>query len=120
QDPGPGNAPSTAKEPDTTAEDGLPPLTPPPSRTKPGPGAQPGDPKPGAPDPTGTDPSSTNGLTSFLGKAMLESGSTGKDVSDLQKALAAHGFMVRDDPIFGPETEAAVRAFQSKNGLKVD
>jgi chitosanase len=50
----------------------------------------------------------------FLTRPMLR----GKDVKGLQKAL---GFSGDDlDGVFGKETDAAVKAFQKKHGLKVD
>lgn len=47
-------------------------------------------------------------------------GSQGEMVRKIQKALAAGGFKVIADGIFGPITEEAVRSFQAKNKLKVD
>jgi peptidoglycan hydrolase-like protein with peptidoglycan-binding domain len=49
-------------------------------------------------------------------------GETGKRVSDLQARLNALGFKppLKVDGVFGPETLAAVRAFQRSHGLKVD
>jgi peptidoglycan hydrolase-like protein with peptidoglycan-binding domain len=47
---------------------------------------------------------------------VLSSGSEGRQVQLLQKALGG----VKVDGIFGPETEAAVRSFQASKGLTVD
>ncbi|HEV3035845.1 MAG TPA: peptidoglycan-binding protein [Solirubrobacteraceae bacterium] len=47
---------------------------------------------------------------------VLSSGSEGRQVQLLQKALGA----VKVDGVFGPETEAAVRSFQASKGLTVD
>ena len=52
---------------------------------------------------------------------MLKKGSSGDDVAKLQKRLAAAGFDPgAADGIFGPKTEAALKAFQEANGLAVD
>ena len=45
---------------------------------------------------------------------VLRAGSTGPGVEALQRALD-----ITDDGIFGPQTEAALRAFQARNGLPV-
>ena len=47
---------------------------------------------------------------------VLSSGSEGRQVQLLQKALGT----VKVDGVFGPETEAAVRSFQASSGLSVD
>lgn len=47
-------------------------------------------------------------------------GSRGNHVRRTQKRLNASGAKLAQDGIFGPRTQAAVRQFQSKNGLKVD
>jgi N-acetylmuramoyl-L-alanine amidase len=44
----------------------------------------------------------------------------GEDVLQLQRALAAAGFPVAADGIYGRETEAAVQRFQEREGLKAD
>jgi peptidoglycan hydrolase-like protein with peptidoglycan-binding domain len=69
-----------------------------------------------APDPgsTTTAPTSTSG-------EMLQSGSSGPAVRQLQEALKAAGFDPGPiDGVYGPLTEAAVRAFQSSVGISVD
>lgn len=48
---------------------------------------------------------------------------TGADVREVQQALMAKGFNLGDDGadgIFGPATDAAVRAFQQQQNLRVD
>jgi N-acetylmuramoyl-L-alanine amidase len=51
----------------------------------------------------------------------LRTGATGESVRDLQRRLAAAGHVAADNPgVFGPATEAAVRAFQERRGLRVD
>ncbi len=47
---------------------------------------------------------------------VLSFGSEGRQVRLLQEAVGG----IKVDGIFGPETEAAVRAFQSRSGLQVD
>jgi murein L,D-transpeptidase YcbB/YkuD len=44
----------------------------------------------------------------------LRLGATGDDVKLLQAAVMVH------DGHFGPQTEAALRAYQARNGLTVD
>lgn len=44
----------------------------------------------------------------------------GEDVRALQSALAAAGFPVEADAVFGASTDAAVRAYQAKTGLTSD
>lgn len=52
---------------------------------------------------------------------LLKLGSRGEDVKRLQMALNKLGFNCGAvDGIFGPKTQAAVKAFQKKYGLKVD
>jgi peptidoglycan hydrolase-like protein with peptidoglycan-binding domain len=51
----------------------------------------------------------------------LNVGSQGKAVADVQEALNKHGFDVGEvDGIFGPLTEAGVRAFQAAQGIAAD
>lgn len=47
-------------------------------------------------------------------------GSTGSAVNKLQNVLNEHGYDLAVDGIFGPKTQAAVRDYQKKNGLKLD
>ena len=52
---------------------------------------------------------------------MLSTGSSGDEVTQLQNDLASRGFDPGPvDGIFGPKTDAAVRAFQESAGLAVD
>lgn len=51
---------------------------------------------------------------------LLREGHDDADVRRLQAALCAAGFAVEVDGIFGPETTAAVKKFQSQHGLRVD
>jgi peptidoglycan hydrolase-like protein with peptidoglycan-binding domain len=51
----------------------------------------------------------------------LRSGSTGVAVRGLQRRLIAAGFGIDDvDGRFGPQTEAALRAFQERHELDID
>lgn len=52
--------------------------------------------------------------------AVLRRGSRGAAVVELQTLLAAAGYPTAIDGVFGPRTEAAVRAFQSRHGLTDD
>ena len=47
-------------------------------------------------------------------------GSTGSAVSKLQTVLNEHGYDLAVDGIFGVKTQAAVRDYQQRNGLKLD
>ena len=47
-------------------------------------------------------------------------GSTGSAVSKLQTVLNQHGYDLAVDGIFGVKTQAAVRDYQQRNGLKLD
>jgi N-acetylmuramoyl-L-alanine amidase len=51
---------------------------------------------------------------------LLRSGDSGAAVRDLQQRLAAAGEAVTVDATYGPQTEAAIRAFQEARGLRVD
>lgn len=50
----------------------------------------------------------------------VKSGSRGSSVSELQTLLNDKGYDLSVDGIFGSKTQAAVRDYQSKNGLSVD
>lgn len=50
----------------------------------------------------------------------LRRGSRGEDVERLQRALANAGFAVAADGVFGPDTETAVKGFQTAEGLAAD
>ena len=54
------------------------------------------------------------------GGGVLRLGSDGPTVAELQRLLTAAGFACDCDGQFGPNTEAAVRAFQGANGLQAD
>jgi hypothetical protein len=60
------------------------------------------------------------GTGSGAGSPMLATGSSGPAVVRLQGLLAAAGFAVSADGIFGPKTRAAVIAFQASRGLAAD
>lgn len=51
---------------------------------------------------------------------LLRYGSTGTDVSAIQRALNAHGHKLAADGIFGRATQRAVKEFQKRNGLTMD
>jgi len=53
-------------------------------------------------------------------RVALRLGDRGTDVEALQKALNATGAALTVDGSYGPDTETAVRAFQTANGLEVD
>ncbi len=50
----------------------------------------------------------------------LKSLMIGDDVREVQKALVAHGIDIKVDGTYGPLTEAQVRQFQQRAGLKPD
>lgn len=52
--------------------------------------------------------------------ANLSYGSSGSDVKNLQTLLNQNGYSLDVDGSFGEKTQAAVRDYQSKNGLDVD
>ncbi len=55
-----------------------------------------------------------------LGSRLLKNGSVGGDVKTLQELLNQLGAALEVDGDFGSKTEAAVKAFQKKAGLKQD
>ena len=55
-----------------------------------------------------------------LGSRLLKNGSTGADVKALQELLNQLGAALEVDGQFGSKTEAAVKAFQKKAGIKQD
>ncbi|MEA5573145.1 peptidoglycan-binding domain-containing protein [Calothrix sp. UHCC 0171] len=50
----------------------------------------------------------------------LRFGDFGQSVRVLQRLLRSNGYPISIDGSFGPVTESAVRAFQSRRGLVVD
>ena len=60
------------------------------------------------------DPALSAAIVPYPGKP-LKRGSKGKDVERIQRALK-----ITVDGIFGPQTEAAVKAYQKRKGLVVD
>lgn len=70
---------------------------------------------------SGNDPASNSLSGSVSGvKQVLNRGDTGEDVKALQTALNKEGYSLDVDGSFGPATEAAVKDYQSKNGLSAD
>ncbi len=59
-------------------------------------------------------------LPTRAGAALYRSGSSGKAVSTIQQNLYGLGYGCTPDGIFGAQTAAAVRAFQSEHGLTAD
>lgn len=51
---------------------------------------------------------------------LLQRGSKGAEVLSLQNQLTAAGFPVKQDGVFGPKTEEAVKKYQEKNHLAKD
>ena len=51
---------------------------------------------------------------------VVKSGSDGHPIKTLQHLLRARGHVLLVDGAFGPQTEAAVKAFQASQGLAVD
>jgi peptidoglycan hydrolase-like protein with peptidoglycan-binding domain len=60
------------------------------------------------------------GAAEFMFGPTLKPGSSGAGVSSLQRALASLGADVAVDGSFGPNTERAVREFQTRSGLEAD
>ena len=67
---------------------------------------------------TAVEPAQT--VTYTLGSRLLKKGMTGSDVRTLQELLNQLGSSLTVDGDFGSKTEAAVKAFQKKAGLKQD
>lgn len=60
-------------------------------------------------------------MSMHLGEAQLSTGSTGTEVKSLQQILQGQGYNVGPvDGIYGPQTQAAVQAFQKTKGLLPD
>ena len=57
---------------------------------------------------------------SFPIRTILQMGSRGEIVRQLQACLQQKGYSIRPDGVFGPQTEKALRAFQRANNLKID
>lgn len=51
---------------------------------------------------------------------LVQEGASGEDVRSIQYLVTAHGHTTNVDGSFGPNTKAAVEAFQSSQGLGVD
>lgn len=71
---------------------------------------------PSQPSVTPSQPTTPSGTS----RPTLRKGSRGEDVRYLQQLLQNDGFFVTVDADFGPQTESAVRSFQSSNGLQAD
>jgi peptidoglycan hydrolase-like protein with peptidoglycan-binding domain len=56
-----------------------------------------------------------------LGEAQLSTGSSGEEVKKIQQILQGQGYNVGPvDGLYGPQTQAAVQAFQKTKGLLPD
>ena len=55
-----------------------------------------------------------------LTATLLRKGSSGENVKWLQYELRKHGYVIDVDGDFGPNTESAVRNYQTMKGLGVD
>ena len=53
-------------------------------------------------------------------KAPIAYGSRGDSVTELQKILNGNGYNLKEDGIFGKNTQSAVKDYQKKNALSVD
>src|SRR6478752_2155560 len=51
---------------------------------------------------------------------VVQNGSQGHPIRTLQSLLRAHGHNLTIDGMFGPATEAAVKAFQTSKGMAAD
>jgi peptidoglycan hydrolase-like protein with peptidoglycan-binding domain len=63
---------------------------------------------------------SAGSVRTITGRPPLQRGDSGPQVERLQTLLNLHGATLSGTGFFGPQTEAAVRTFQAKNGLDVD
>ncbi|MCP9000338.1 caspase family protein [Pseudarthrobacter sp. RMG13] len=70
--------------------------------------------------PTSPSGGSSGGPAAPMTRPQIRRGSTGEHVTYLQQQLAALGYRLSIDGIFGPGTESAVRSFQRTNGLTAD
>ena len=55
-----------------------------------------------------------------LGYSTLKRGMKGNEVAAMQRALQSLGYSIETDGKFGPATEAVVKSFQQRYGLKAD
>ena len=55
-----------------------------------------------------------------LGSRLLQVGSRGADVMQLQRAMRVLGYGVQADGIYGPKTARSVRRWERRRGLRVD
>ena len=69
---------------------------------------------------TGGAPAPAPGASAGDARPTLRRGAKGEAVSDLQQALTNRGFGVLADGDFGQNTENAVKAFQTSQGLQAD
>ena len=72
---------------------------------------------------TGKAPTAVEERMTFAGSdkvGTLRVGSKGEDVKQLQEFLGEHGYDIKTDSIFGPQTKQAVEDFQKQRGVKVD
>ena len=70
--------------------------------------------------PPKTTPVKTSTSSTSEVKRLLAFGSYGEDVKLVQTKLNENGYKLKVDGIFGKLTQAAVKSYQSKNGLKAD
>jgi peptidoglycan hydrolase-like protein with peptidoglycan-binding domain len=54
------------------------------------------------------------------GARILKQGASGADVHELQGLLQVHGYAIKRDGVFGPETTSAVLSFQQRHRLQSD
>jgi peptidoglycan hydrolase-like protein with peptidoglycan-binding domain len=60
-------------------------------------------------------------MTMHLGEATITTGASGAEVKTLQQILQGQGYNVGPvDGLYGPQTQAAVQAFQKAHGLIPD